>query len=167
MIPFIGMWDGENFVPALRFMRALTRDCVVGENYRLVEENERSMRSHNHYMASVAEGWRQLPESIADNFPTETHLRKRALVDAGYYDEEVIDCGSNRVAVNVAAAIRKRDDFALIFIRDQFVIIRTAKSQSLKAMGDKDFKASKQAVLEIIAGMVRVTVEQLANARAA
>jgi len=152
-------WDGDAFAP----LRPLVADkhFVVGETYPLVVHEERSQSSHNHYFAAVHEAWKNLPEDVAERFPTSEHLRKRALVDAKYYDEEIIDCGSNTVAPNVGAAIRKRDDFAIIFIRDQFVIVRTAKSQSLRAMGKKDFEASKAAVLEIVSGMVGVSRDAL------
>jgi len=154
-------WDGEAFAP----LRPAVADkhFVVGEVYPLVVHEERSAASHNQYFAALHEAWLNLPETEADRFPSSEHLRKRALVDAGFYDEEIIDCGSNKVAPIVGAAIRKRDDFAVIFIRDQFVIVRTAKSQSKRAMGKAVFQKSKEAVLQIVAGMVRVEPQQLEN----
>lgn len=142
-------WDGDAFVPLKRFAHLCDKEFVVGEIYPLVVHEERSANSHNHYFASLQEAWKNLPEQAAERFPSPEHLRKRALVDAGYYDEEIIDCGSNKIAPTVGAAIRKRDDFAIIFIRDQFVIVRTAKSQSMRAMGKKVFQESKDKVLDI------------------
>lgn len=147
-------WDGESFVP-LR-PKLADKHFVVGEVYPLVTHEERSAASHRQYFASLHEAWMNLPEGEADRFPTSEHLRKRALVEAGYFDEEIIDCGSNKVAPNVGAAIRKRDDFAIIFIRDEFVIIRTAKSQSMRAMGKKVFQESKAKVLDIAWGLCGV-----------
>src|ERR1700683_4666106 len=59
LIPFIAMWDGEYFVPMRRFMRAIDKKAVIGAWYRLVEENERSMKSHSHFFACVTEAWKQ------------------------------------------------------------------------------------------------------------
>lgn len=166
--PIHCLWDGESFVPTRHHAQRCDRNFVIGETYPLAVHEERSLASHRQYFASIRDGWMNLREGDAERFPSPEHLRKRALVDAGFYDEEIIDCGSNKIAPNVGAAIRKRDDFAIIFIRDQFVIVRTAKSQSMKAMGKKDFQASKVAVLDIIASMVGVKPEQIeANARSA
>lgn len=152
-------WDGEAMVP--RSPQIADKTFVVGEVYPLIVHEDRSTSSHNHYFASVAEAWRNLPEGVSERFPTAEHLRKRALIDCGYYDEEIIDCGSNKVAPNVAAVIRKKDDFAVIYVRDQFVIIHTAKSQSRKAMGAKDFQKSKQDVLDLLATMTGTTPQTL------
>lgn len=158
--PTMFTWTGDAMIP--RSQRFADRYFVVGETYPMVVHEERSQASHSHYFASIHEAWKNLPEDVAERFPTSDHLRKRALVEAGYYDEDIIDCGSNKVAPNIGAAIRKRDDFAIIFIRDQFVIVRTAKSQSMRAMGKKDFEASKAAVLEIVSNMIGVKPKQLA-----
>lgn len=144
-------YDGDNFVP-LR-PKTANKHFVVGEVYPFIVHEDRSAASHKQYFASLHEAWTQLPEWIGDLYPTPEHLRKRALIEAGYYDEEIIDCGSNKVAPSVSAAIRKRDDFALIQVRDHLVIIHTAKSQSMRAMGKKDFQASKAKVLEIVWGL--------------
>ncbi len=154
MHPLVFSWDGEAMVP--KVPRLADRQFVVGETYRLAVQEERSAASHGHYFARLHELWLNLPEDVAENFPTEEHLRKRALIEAKFYDQDIIDCGSNKVAPTVAAAIRKRDDFALIHIQDQFVIVRTAKSQSIKAMGKDVFQKSKEAVLEIVEAMVGV-----------
>jgi hypothetical protein len=149
--PLYYRWDGEALIPLTP--RHADKHLTVGECYRMVTHEERSAASHRQYFASLHEAWMNLPEEEADRFPTSEHLRKRALVEAGYFDEEIIDCGSNKVAPNVGAAIRKRDDFAVIFIRDQFVIVRSAKSQSMRAMGKAVFQKSKDAVLDIAWGL--------------
>lgn len=165
--PFYAQWNGEHFVPMRRFMRAIGAAYKAGEIYRLAEENERSRASHNHYFARIAEVWKTLPEDVAELYPSAEHLRKRALVQAGYYDEEVIDCGSQDVAVKVATAIRKRDDFSVIFVRGTVTVSRSAKSQSLKAMGKDEFRKSKDKVLEILADLIKVDADELDKAESA
>lgn len=160
--PVLCAWDGEAFYPAGRYWAKLAdRQFVVGERYPIQVWEERSVISHNHYFACVAEAWKNLPEDMAMLYPTPPHLRKRALIQAGYYDETIVDAGSKAAALRVASFVRPSDDFALVFVRDQFVIRRTAKSQSRKAMGKKDFQESKQAVLDIVSEMVGVTTTDL------
>jgi hypothetical protein len=68
----------------------------------LVKEH-RSKKSHDHFHAHLDEAWKQLPHGISELYPSVDHLRKRALIDAGYYDEEIIDCGTNEAAIRVAS----------------------------------------------------------------
>lgn len=167
--PILCEWDGESLVPANAFWaKRADEQLVVGERYPIKVWQERSVNSHDHFFAAVSESWKNLPERLAMLFPTPEHLRKRALIDAGYYNEAIIDAGSKAAAVRVAAAIRAIDDFALVFVRDVYVIRREAKSQSYKAMGKKDFQESKTAVLDIVSEMVGVTPTELqANAEQA
>lgn len=118
------------------------------------EIQERSLATHNHGFAFIAEGWRNLPERLADEFPSPEALRKRCLIDAGFYNEMIVDAGTNAAAIRVAAAFRKQDEFAVCVIRGPIVAVRTAKSQSRRAMSPKEFQASKQAILEIIEAMI-------------
>lgn len=166
MIPPIAFtYDGEALIP--RIPRLADKHYVVGETYMMAPWEDRSAATHKHEFAWLHDAWQNLPEDIAVNFPTEDHLRKRALIDAGYYDEKIVDAGSKAAALRVAAFVRAMDDFALVFVRDHFVIQRTAKSQSRRAMKRKEFQASKTAIMEIISNMIGVTPEQLQRARAA
>lgn len=132
---------------------------VPGNTYWL--EKERSEDSHRHAFAWLRQAWKNLPEDFADQFPTSEHLRKAALIQAGYYDETIIDCESRDVAVQWASFARRKDDFAHIVVRGTLVVIREAKSQSRKAMGPAVFQASKEAVLGIVAHMIGVAPEDL------
>jgi len=130
----------------------------------LVPHEDRSPASHSHEFAWLKDAWNNLPEKLADNFPTPEHLRKRALIDANYYDEMIIDAGSNAAALRVAAGFRQIDDFALVIVRGVHVIRRTAKSQSRRAMNKQEFQESKTAIMEIVSNMIGVkpgTVLQL------
>jgi hypothetical protein len=157
--PLIFNWDGDAMVP--QRPNLADRYYVVGEQYRLVIEEERSQVTHNHEFAFLADAFKTLPETVADQFPSVEHFRKRLLIDAGFYDETLIDVGTNAGAIRVAAAWRARDDFAHVVVRGGFVCIRTAKSQSRRAMKKAEFQASKQAILELAASMIGVTPETL------
>lgn len=160
-------WTGEVMEPLKRFHNIVNRDFVVGETYRLVQEEERSQATHNHEFAWLHDAWQNLPENVADLYPTPEHLRKRALIEAGYYNEEIIDTGSKAGALRVAASFRKREEFSLVIVRGAFVIIRSPKSQSRRAMKKAEFQASKSAIMEVIAAMIGVAPEALSQARAA
>jgi hypothetical protein len=56
------------------------------------------------------------------------------------------------------------DTYSVVAVRGPIVTVYTAKSQSVKAMGSKDFQASKDAVLALCADMISVEVAQLDRA---
>lgn len=151
--PLVCDWDGEVFRPL--HPRRADNYLTVGERYSLVQYEDRSAATHNHQFAWLHDAWQNLPEDIADLYPSPEHLRKRSLIDAGYYDETIIDAGTNAAAVRVAAAIQAIDTFALVFVRKCFVIRRTAKSQSRRAMKKDEFQASKTAIMEVIDALIQ------------
>lgn len=150
--PELFTWDGEAMVP--RHPRRADQLFVVGETYPLIINEDRSVATHNHEFAWLREAWLNLPETLADLYPSPEHLRKRALIEAGYYDETIVDAGNNTAALRVAAVFRAREEFSLVIVRGPAVVIRTAKSQSRRAMNKKEFQESKTAIMEIIANMI-------------
>jgi hypothetical protein len=160
-LPVYLYFDGESFVPLKRFRARIDKEFVVGMTYPMVVDEPRSHASHNHFFASVEEGWRNLPENIAEHFPTPEHLRKYALIKAGYADQRSFVCSSRTEAVNLAAFIRPMDGYAIVSVAGQVVRVFTAQSQSKKAMGGKVFQQSKQACLDIIAAMIGVDTHAL------
>lgn len=160
--PFYWSWDGETMRPLPRFAERARKQFQAGERYRLAEEHERSQQSHSHFFASLNEAWKNLPEDIAEQFPSVEHLRKWSLVKTGFADERSIVAGSNDEARRIAAFVRPSDPYAVITVSGNVVRVFTAKSQSRKAMNKADFQASKTAVLEIVSGLVGVDVDTLA-----
>lgn len=167
MIPVVYQWNGEAMVPQRRFMTALDKEYVIGENYTLIEHHDRSQASHSHFFAALHEGWTNLPEDQAVRFPTSEHLRKWCLIRAGYRDERSIVCASKAEAQRVAAFMRPMDDFAVVVVSEAVVSAYTAKSQSMRAMGKKDFQESKDAVLTLVSEMIGVAPAQLENQQSA
>ena len=156
--PFV--WTDDGVMKPLR-PRAADGIYVVGEEYWLDIWEPRSSASERHEFAWIREAWRNLPETVAELYPSPEHLRKRSLIQAGYYDETIVDVGNTAGALRVAMAWRGRDDFAYIVTRGPLVVVRTAKSQSRRAMDRQTFQASKTAIMEIISNMVGVTPAQL------
>jgi len=165
--PLIYVWDGDHMVPLPRFVKQANERFVVHERYTLEEVGERSQRSHRHYFASLHSAWLNLPELIGERFPTETHLRKYALIRTGYHDQRSIVAVTKAEAQRIAAFIKPMDEFAVVVVSECTVTVYTAKSQSRKAMGGKVFQESKQAVLDFIADMIGVEAKELSKADAA
>lgn len=152
--PLHWRWEGDVARP-LRPSLA-DKHLVVGEVYEFVEHRDRSQASHNHYFATVAELWSNLPDALAAEYPTAEHLRKKMLIQAGYYDERDTVLGSHADALRVAAMARDLDEYAVAIVRDKVVRIHRAKSQSFRAMGKKDFQESKDAVLSAIRALLGI-----------
>lgn len=161
--PLLYQWNGEAMVPHRRFQAEADRSFVVGESYRLVEWHDRSTATHNHEFAFVAEAWAQLPEHLTEQFKTPEHLRKRALIDAGFFNQQEVDAGSHAAALRVANFIAAMDEYSVVVVRGPIVIKRSPKSQSRRAMGKEEFQSSKQAVLEIVSALIDVKPETLAR----
>lgn len=162
--PILCAWDGESFTPIPAHARICDRHYVVGERYALVPHEDRSQKSHNQYFAAIHDAWRNLPEGLAELYPTEEHLRKRALIVASFFVETAVTCATRAEALRWAKVARGMDEFAHVLVPHDApttVLIRTAKSQSMRAMGKDEFQRSKTLVLEIIAEMVGVTAGQL------
>lgn len=150
----IYQWDGLSMVPMPRFQQKCDDQFVVGELYNLEIKEDRSANSHKQYFAAVREYWVNLPELIEDNFPTDEHLRKWALIKCGYYDERSMVASSKAEALRIASFVKPSDDFAIVTVNECVVQVFTAKSQSTKAMGKRVFQESKEAVLNFLEDLV-------------
>ena len=163
--PIQCVWTGEAFKPLNgRFHREAASRYGDGEVVTLDDAKGRSRTSHDHYFAIIAEAWGSLSDEAAQRFPTPEHLRKYALIKAGYADSQTFAASSRAEALKIAAFIAPIDDFAIVTTDAASVTRWTAKSQSMKAMGGKVFQESKSAVLEVIAGLLETSVEVLRSA---
>ncbi len=151
-IPF--RWEGDSFAPMPGFARRCDEMFVVGQVYRLVEQEDRSTASHNHYFACVKTAWENLGDEAARRFPTPDHLRKFALIRAGYANSVDFPCASRAEAVRWAGRLESQIEYAVVTVSEAVVTVWTAKTQSMRAMDKKTFQASKDAVLEVIAGLI-------------
>jgi len=158
-------WNGEAMVPAKP--KAADKVFVIGRRYWLEEVSDRSWVSHRHEFAWIAEAWQNLPEQLADTFPTPEHLRKAALIATGYFRETVIDAGNAAAALRVAAYARGEDEFASVKARGSTVIVRKARSQRMHGhdrMDKTEFQASKDAIIGWISQLIGVEPERLRGA---
>ena len=147
-------WTGDAMKPSVPAAAAAMYE--TGKTYWLELWVPASSASRGHYFASIREAWDNLPETLADRFPSPEHLRKYCLIRAGWRDERTITAASQAEARRVAAFIRPLDDFAVVVVREATIVVYTAKSQSAKAMGRAGFQKSKEDVLGTISEMIGV-----------
>lgn len=159
--PLIYEWNGDAMVPLSHFAKHADKQFVVHERYRLEVVQHRSMESHAHYFACLHSAFQNLPESQAGRFPTETHLRKWALVQAGYRNETTYIAHSKAEALRFASFLRSLDEYAVIRVMDKMVALYVAKSQSMNEMSKKEFQESKEKVLEVVAKLIGVESDEL------
>lgn len=159
--PILYEWSGEAMVPRGGFRRVCDELFVIGETYRMEVIEERSAVSHSHFFASINESWKNLPEDLAERFPTAEHLRKYALIKSGYHDERSIVCSTNAEALRFAAFVKPMDEYAVVVVSAATVKVYTAQSQSKRAMDKEKFQASKVAVLELVSSMIGVSSAEL------
>jgi hypothetical protein len=159
--PLAYRWSGDSFQILPRHAKAADERFTIGEVYTLEHVEERSAKSHRFYFASVNQAWVNLPEAVAEHFPTADHLRRYALIKSGFYDRRSIVASSKAEARRLAAFVRPMDEFAVVTVSDCSIDVYTAKSQSMKAMGKADFARSKEAVLALLAEMIGVQTKAL------
>jgi hypothetical protein len=156
-------------VPLERFRKACDRQYgKPGGVFILSPDEHASERSRRHYFACLNEAWKNLPESIQHRYPSMQHLRKTALVKAGFRKERHQVCATYAEALEVAALVKDVDEFCVTVVhpgRDvagpATLSVYTAESQSTFAMKADRFQASKEAVLGLVAGLIGSTVEDL------
>lgn len=154
----------------LRLLTNRPPDLDEGEAVVVSIDRVRSGKSHRHQFAWIKKAWETLPERLAFEpwAASPETLRKHALVQTGYFDQAVIDCGDSKVAREVAKQIiesrKKSEGYAHGIIRDGVAIVRWPQSQSHKAMGAERFQQSKEAVLNWIAAQLEVPPETLRGA---
>ena len=147
-------WDGRAMIPTVP---SVAKDRFeVGKVYPMEVREDRSWASHGHFFASIKEAWDNLPETMAGRFPTPDHLRKFALIRAGYRDERTIVAASKAEALRVASFVRPFDTQAVVIVREATIVVWTAKSQSVRDMGKAEFQQSKSDTLDALSEMIGV-----------
>jgi hypothetical protein len=166
--PTLFTWDAEAGVMVPRWPKLAASRFSGGEDYALVAHEHRSDKTHRHEFAWLREAWANLPEALADQFPTPEHLRKRGLISTGFCNVTDYPCGSRAEALRWAANLRREaDDYAVVVVSESVVRVMKAKSQSRRAVDAREFQASKTALLEWCAGLIGVAPETLGQAREA
>jgi hypothetical protein len=113
----------------------------------------------------LAEIWSQLPEDMAMRFPHSHNLRKWLLIETGWCTEmEPFLMRTSEAALRLAHELSRNypDDRIYVDPADTCIVRwLQAKSQSMKAMGNKDFQRSKSDVLDKGAELIGISREEL------
>lgn len=164
-LPILFMWVGDCFKPlGSRAAKECDANFVIGQRYRLAEVHDRSQASHSHYFACIADAWGNLPAHWAERLPSPEHLRKYALIKAGYCNTQTFVCDTRNDAKRLKEALSPLDEFSIVTADNRTVTRYAAKSQSFKAMGKAEFQESKDKVLAIIAEMIGADPAELGRA---
>ena len=136
----------------------------VGEVHGWQMAEHRSKASHDHFFAIINEAWRNLPEDMADDFPSPEHLRKWALIKSGFCSETRIACANNNEAMTLATKAKAMDKYSIVAIDGKAVTIWTADSQRRDAMGRQAFQEAKERALHIISNLLGTDIKILKEA---
>lgn len=144
------VWTGDGLTLRPASVKALAEAFGAGETLALEVQAMRSMNSHRHYFATLRDLWANLPEKLAaaPYAKSPETMRKHALIASGFADAQSVDCGSNAAALRVASFMAQGVDYAVMQVQGPVVRRWTAQSQSVRAMGAKEFQRSKTLVLE-------------------
>lgn len=161
--PMMFRWSGEAMEPATAYWsRRANEQYVVGQTYRMAEENERSDASHRHEFAWLREAWNSLPDHLLDQYPSSEHLRKYGLIAKGHCTMTQHACATVAEAERLEAAITKHvDTYAVVRRRGNVVTVYEAVSQSRRAMGGPAFQQSKSDLMEFVGDLLGVDPETL------
>jgi hypothetical protein len=143
-------------VPHPRFRSLCARQFAIGEDYALGPVEGVPSRSRGGFFASVKEAWNNLPHED-ERFPSAEHLRKRALVQAGWANHSQTVFDTPKDARKHAVEIRKVDEYAVIKVGGCVVDVWTAKSIAAGAITAEKFREVKTAALDWVATLARTS----------
>lgn len=148
-------WSGTGFEPVNEHVGKKADDqYTVGEVYLVSAEHQQSAASRAHQFAWLHDSWLSLPDHISARFIDEDHLRKHALIAGGFASSTVIDCATNAEARRWMKILTSEDPYCIVKAEGTSLIRFTARSQSARSMGHKEFQASKDAVLRYVADLL-------------
>lgn len=155
MSPLRMMWIGTGFEPVNPHVaRKADEEYIVGQVYIVTAEHQQSALSRAHQFAWLHDAWLSLPDHISARFLDEDQLRRHALIAGGFASTTVIDCATNAEARRWMKILTGEDPYCIIKVEGTSLMRFTARSQSTRSMGAKDFQASKDAVLRYVSDLL-------------
>lgn len=167
-LPFI--WSGGAMHPAAQFRQLAQRQFKEGERYVLEPHDEVSHKDRAQYFATIRDAHSNVRAEALERYPSPEHLRKWALIEAGWYEQKVQVCPDRAFAVQVAMLIRNADEYLKVVIDkvddtsgQYMIVIRKARSQKVQpgAMTREEWRQSRQDVLDILSGVIGVSRKAL------
>lgn len=128
----------------------------------LSDPNDHSDPARRRFFAIIKETFDSLPDHWKAVAPSSQHLRKWCLVQIGYCDTTVTDCGSRAAAERVCALARNLDTFAVVSVQGPCVIVAKARSLQKRVCPKKEFLAIAERVYDHLNGMTGAEVREAA-----
>ena len=148
-------WSGTAFEPVNEYVgRKADAEYVVGQVYLVSGEQEQSALSRAHQFAWLHQAYLSLPDEVAARFIDEDHVRKHGLIAGGFASTTVIDCATNAEAKRWMKILTAEDPYCIVKVSGTSLMRFTARSQSARSMGAKEFQASKNSVLQYVADLL-------------
>ena len=163
-------WNGDSFTPISPMQQKRCDEWfVIGEVYDIEAIEQRSAKSHRHYFFMLREIWKNLPHEIEGLYPSPEHLRKRGLIETGYYNLHPFVCDTEDGAVALKQYLIKDSgtEFDLIITKGNVMYRYVAKSQRTRgpdAMDKKTFQKSKEDVLQWASALIGLTPSDIKKA---
>ncbi len=110
--------------------------------------------ARHRYFAILRDAWSNLPDHWRALCPTSEHLRKYALVKVGHCDTIVVNGGSKKAALEVAAMAKVLDTFAVTDVRGAVVVIYVARSQAKRMQPKKAFLECAEKVYAVLGEII-------------
>lgn len=147
-------------VPEGRFKALCERQFVLDETYAWGPVDNVDNGSRGAFFASVRETWNSLAEDD-ERFPSHEHLRKRALVAAGWclHSQTVMDTPKD--ARQLAIQSRKLDEYAVIQVKANVVDVYIAKSIAHGQITAEEWRVVKPRALDWVAAQINVKRTEL------
>jgi len=107
--------------------------CVISSDLMAADQ----MRKR--FFACIRDSHANLRDDDLARFPSSEHLRKHALIAAGWCDVMTVVAGSKAAAPGIAAAFEFKDRYCVAIVRGNVVIVSTAKSISRNSLKKPQF----------------------------
>lgn len=170
-------WSGEAFVPATYELPSCDREYVVGEVYYIRPElaPKPSTKFEAMFHATMKSSYDTMSDEQRRYFPSADHLRHFLLIELGYCYVSDVELVSEQEARRFATNQHKtkgkaHDPYVRCLVHSNLCRVRTAfsmahDSETLNPTHNrKGFKEAAEKILEILAGDLGVTVQEMIEA---
>lgn len=149
-------------------MKVLEEQLQQGATVVFTEDKERSSKQHRWLFACIRKAFETLPEKQIPRFPTAEHLRKGALIKAGWCDIHQQAFSSAKVADLAAKSFKLGvnlttggKNYTLAIANDNVVTYAVPRSISFKACRGPDWEAVCIGVINYLSELVECDVTEL------
>jgi len=107
--------------------------CVISSDLMAADQ----MRKR--FFACIRDSHANLRDDDLARFPSSEHLRKHALIAAGWCDVMTVVAGSKAAAPGIAHAIQSKDRYCVIIINGDVLTVYTARSMARRSLKKPQF----------------------------